>query len=130
MPTAGVELGELRPGQRIGPARAVGGAVQRVIVEQEWHPVCGQLDVKLDHAIAVRIALTHRRERVLRRELPAAAMGDVARIRPVLHTIRAPLPASNRYTRFGAAARAIGSPTVAAVPGGSRAMIDPPATAT
>src|SRR4029077_621654 len=122
--------GELRPGERVGAAGAVRRAVERIVVEQKRHAVRRQLDVELDHSVTVSVAGAHRRERVLRRNLAGAAMRHAARIRPGPHAIRAPLSASKRATRAGTAAGAIGSPTVAGAPCGSRAMIEPPDAAT
>src|SRR2546430_7809516 len=102
MPGAGIELGELCPGKRVGAAAAVGRAVECVVVQQERHAVAGELDIELDHSVAVRLADAHRRERVLRRELPGAAMRRVAWIRPGVYRLRAwsPSPAAHALGLF------------------------------
>ena len=57
-------------------AAAVGGAVQRVVMDHHRHPVAGQLDVELDHLDAQRGGLAERGQGVLRRMGRGAAMAD------------------------------------------------------
>ncbi len=71
-----------RQSKRVGAAAAARRALERRVVQQERHVVRGELDVELDHPVAVRVADAHRRQRVLRRELAGAAVRDEAGIGP------------------------------------------------
>ena len=83
VPAPRVEPRQLAPRQRVGAAAAARRALERRVVQQERQVVGRELDVELDHPVAVRMADAHRRQRVLGRELAGAAMRDEARIRPV-----------------------------------------------
>ena len=70
---------------RDGRRRAVaaGGALAACVVHQEGHAVGTQLDVAFEHAVAVLRTQAERRQRVLRRQLAGAPVGDPAGVGPV-----------------------------------------------
>ena len=68
-------------------------------MQQENFAVFRQLGVELDHRVTVARANVNRRQRVFRRQLTAAAVGDDMGIRPVAHT-RCPVSPSNRCRWF------------------------------
>src|SRR5690606_12205109 len=82
MPAAGIQARQF--GERLhgGGARAVGGAVQGVVVQQDEHVVAAEFHVELEHAEAVLGAHAHGRQGVLGRQAAAAAMRDVGRVGP------------------------------------------------
>ena len=63
-------------------AGLAGGAIQCRVVHQESDTVCTQLHVALEGRIAILRAEPKRGQRVLRRQLAGAAVGDPAWIRP------------------------------------------------
>ena len=97
VPAPGVEARQLAPGALAGDAARRRRALQRVVVEQERHAVGAELDVALEGAVAVARADAKRGQRVLRRQLAGAAVGDPQRVGPVVHdATRACVVASNQ----------------------------------
>jgi hypothetical protein len=75
---AGVERADLVEGHLRRRAFAIGGAVDRVVVQQDDGVVGRQLGVDLDPGCALALGLAEACERVLRRRLGRAAMPDDA----------------------------------------------------
>ena len=71
-----VDRRELRRGEAANRARAIGRAIERLIVDDDGNAVGGQLHVDLEAVGSERHAVVDRRHRVLGRQLRAAAMGE------------------------------------------------------
>jgi hypothetical protein len=85
MPAARVQLAQRIPGLLAGDAQAVGGAVQRVVVQQQDHAVAAELGVAFEHVVTVgRSAEAKCCEGILRRQLAGTPVGDPARVWPGL----------------------------------------------
>ena len=96
VPAAGVQLRQFAPpivaaDHARGPAEhlaRIGGPLQRRVVQQERHAVGRQLDVAFEHPVAVAGADPERSQRVFRRQLAGAAVGNPAGIRPGFHSVK------------------------------------------
>jgi hypothetical protein len=78
MPTARIELRKRAQRQVAAGAVAVGGALQRGVVQQKGHAVGAQLGVAFEHAVAVLCAQAEGGQGVFRGQLASATVGNPA----------------------------------------------------
>ena len=100
VPAAGIEARQFTPPVIAGGAGGVGGAFQRGVVQQEGHAVVAELDVAFEGLVAIGRTQAERRQRVFRRQLAGAAVGDPQRVGPGRHqATRSCVCGSNQCSR-------------------------------